>query len=129
MDVLVKARELGEVLADSPVIKRLRSAETALENDERGMSLLEDQRLLQIELIKATRGQNNEVELKDIKDMLVNKQKEIDEYPMTREYLEAKGAFDELMKNINDIITFAVTGEACSPSKCASCGGGCGQHQ
>lgn len=129
MDVLIKARELGEVLADSPVIKRLRSAETALENDDRGMGLLEDQRLLQIELIKATRGTNNEVDLKDIKDMLVEKQKEIDEYPLTREYLEAKDEFDKLMKNINDIITFAVTGEACTPSKCASCGGGCGQHE
>lgn len=129
MDVLIKARELGEVLADSPVIKRLRSAETALENDDRGMGLLEDQRLLQIELIKATRGTNNEVDLKDIKDMLVEKQKEIDEYPLTREYLEAKEEFDKLMKNINDIITFAVTGEACTPSKCASCGGSCGQHE
>ncbi len=129
MDVLIKARELGETLADSPVIKRLKSAETALERDDRGMSLLEDQRLLQMELIKATREKSAEVDLKDIRDMLLDKQKEIDEYPLTHEYLEAKDAFDELMKNINDIITFAVTGEACSPSKCASCGGGCGQHQ
>ncbi len=129
MDVLVKARELGEVLADSPVIKRLRNAETALEKDDRGMALLEDQRLLQIELIKATRGGNNEVDMKDIRDMLVEKQKEIDSYPLTREYLEAKDEFDKLMKNINDIITFAVTGEACTPSKCASCAGGCGQHE
>ncbi len=128
MDVLIKAKELGELLAASPVIKRLRSAETALERDDRGMSLLEDQRLLQMELIKATREKNNEVELKDIRDMLLDKQKEIDEYPLTHDYLEAKEEFDDLMKNINNIITFAVTGEACSPSNCASCGGGC-SHQ
>lgn len=129
MDVLIKAKELGDLLADSPVIKRLKNAETALENDDRGMSLLEDQRLLQMELIKATREKSAEVELKDIKDMLLDKQKEIDNYQFTREYLEAKDEFDELMKNINDIITFAVTGEECSPSKCASCGGGCSSHQ
>ncbi|NLK86861.1 MAG: YlbF family regulator [Clostridiaceae bacterium] len=128
MDVLIKAKELGESLAASPVVKRLRSAETALEADDRGMSLLEDQRLLQMELIKATREKNAEVDLKDIKDMLLGKQKEIDEYPLTHEYMEAKAEFDDLMKNINDIITFAVTGEACSPSKCSSCGGGC-SHQ
>lgn len=129
MDVMIKAKELGEALASSPVIKRLKSAETALENDDRGMSLLEDQRLLQMELIKASRENNTEVEMKDITDMLIEKQKEIDEYPLTREYLEAKNEFDDMMKNINNIITFAVTGEACSPSKCSSCGGGCSSHQ
>jgi cell fate (sporulation/competence/biofilm development) regulator YlbF (YheA/YmcA/DUF963 family) len=129
MEVLIKAKELGELLAESPVLKRLKNAETALENDDRGMALLEDQRLLQMELIKATREKSAEVELKDIKDMLLDKQKEIDEYSFTNEYMEAKDEFDELMKNINDIITFAVTGEECSPSKCASCGGGCSSHQ
>ncbi len=129
MEVMMKAKELGEALAASPVIKRLKSAETALEKDDRGMSLLEDQRLLQMELIKTSREKNAEVELKDIKDMLLDKQKEIEEYPLTREYLQAKNEFDDMMKNINDIITFAVTGEACSPSKCSSCGGGCSSHQ
>lgn len=129
MEILIKAKELGELLAESPELKRLKSAETALENDEHGMSLLEDQRLLQMELIKATREKNSEVELKDIRDMLVQKQNEIDEYHLTHEYLEAKDEFDGLMKNINDIITHAVTGEECSPSQCASCGGGCGSHQ
>lgn len=129
MEVMMKAKELGEALAASPVIKRLKSAETALEKDDRGMSLLEDQRLLQMELIKTSREKNTEVELKDIKDMLLDKQKEIEEYPLTREYLQAKNEFDDMMKNINDIITFAVTGEACSPSKCSSCGGGCSSHQ
>jgi|LSQX01.2.fsa_nt_gb cell fate (sporulation/competence/biofilm development) regulator YlbF (YheA/YmcA/DUF963 family) len=129
MDILIKAKELGELLADSAMIKRLKNAEMALENDEKGMMLLEDQRQLQLELIKATREKSVEVELKDIRDMLLDKQKEIDEYPLTHEYLEAKDQFDGLMKNINDIIAFAVTGQECSPSNCSSCGGGCSSHQ
>ncbi len=128
MDVLIKAKELGELLADSAMIKRLKNAEMALENDEKGMMLLEDQRQLQLVLIKATREKSVEVELKDIRDMLLDKQKEIDEYPLTHEYLEAKDEFDGLMKNINDIIAFAVTGQECSPSNCSSCGGGCSSH-
>ncbi len=128
MEVLIKAKELGELLAESPVLKRLKSAETALENDEHGMTLLEDQRLLQIELIKAAREKNTEVDLNGIKEMLVDKQREIDEYSLTHEYMEAKKEFDALMKNINDIITHAVTGEECSPSQCASCDG-CSSHQ
>ncbi len=126
MSVLEKARELGELLAESEQLKRLNSAQAALENDERGMGLMEDYRLLQIELIKATRENENEVKLSDIKDLLMTKQNEIDDYKPTSEYISAKNDFDALMKNVNDVITFAITGEACSPSKCASCGGGCG---
>jgi len=128
MDVLLKAKELGEALSNAAELKRLKRAEDVLENDERGMSLMEDYRLLQIELIKATRENKREVELSEIKDMLLSKQKEINDYSVTLEYLEAKNEFDKLMKNINEIITHAVTGEACSPSKCASCGGGCGSN-
>ncbi len=128
-EAVVKARELGEALGDSPEYLRLRKAETALETDERGMGLMEDYRLLQIEMVKATRENKGEVQIGEIKDMLMAKQKEINEYSVTLEYLEAKNAFDSLMKNVNDVITYAITGETCSPSKCSSCGGGCGsQH-
>lgn len=125
-DVLIKARELGEMLGDSLELLRLKKAETALEGDDRGMGLMEDYRLLQIELVKATREKMGEVQINEVRDMLMAKQTEINTYPITLEYLEAKDIFDSLMKNINDVITFAITGETCSPSKCSSCGGGCG---
>ena len=127
MDVLIKARELGETIGESAELLRLKKAEAALEGDDRGMALMEDYRLLQIELVKATREKKGEVQISEIKDMLMEKQKELNTYPITLEYLEAKNTFDSLMKNINDVITFAITGEeACSPSKCSSCGGSCG---
>lgn len=128
-EVLIKARELGEVLSVSQELQRLKKAETVLENDDRGMALMEDHRLLQIELIKATRENNGEVRIQDIRDLLLSKQSDIDSYQPTHEYIEAKNAFDALMKSVNDVITFAITGETCSPDKCSSCGGGCGSHK
>jgi cell fate (sporulation/competence/biofilm development) regulator YlbF (YheA/YmcA/DUF963 family) len=127
-EILVKARELGEMLVASQELSRLKKAEAILESDDRGMALLEDQRLLQVELIKAAREGNSEVQLEDITNLLKEKQNEINAYPKTSEYIEAKNQFDSLVKSINDVITFAITGEACSPSKCSSCGGGCGSH-
>jgi len=127
-EILIKARELGEALSVSQELQRLRKAEDILENDDHGMALMEDHRLLQIELIKATRENNGEVRIEDIKDMLMSKQSEIDSYHPAHDYIEAKKEFDALMKNVNDVITFAITGEACTPSKCSSCGGGCGSH-
>ena len=128
MDILIKARELGELLGDSPELLRLKKAETSLEGDDRGMGLMEDYRLLQIELVKATREKKGEVQIGEVRDMLMSKQEEINSFSVTSEYLEAKAAFDSLMKNVNDVITFAITGETCSPSNCSSCGGGCGSH-
>ncbi len=128
-EVLIKARELGEVLSVSQELQRLKKAETVLENDDRGMALMEDHRLLQIELIKATRENNGEVRIQDIRDLLLSKQSDIDSYQPTHEYIEAKNAFDALMKSVNDVITFAITGETCSPDKCSSRGGGCGSHK
>jgi cell fate (sporulation/competence/biofilm development) regulator YlbF (YheA/YmcA/DUF963 family) len=129
MDILVKARELGEQIAESSELARIQKAEKALEGDERGMGLMEDYRLLQIELVKATRENKGEVQIGEIRDMLMEKQKEINTYPVTAEYLVSKSAFDSLMKNVNDVITFAITGETCSPSKCASCGGCGSEHK
>lgn len=125
MDVLVKAKELGRMIGDSDELQRLKKSEIALEGDDRGMGLMEDYRLLQIELVKATREKKGELQISEIKDMLMAKQTELNTYSVTLEYLEAKNGFDAMMKNINDIITFAITGEECSPSKCSSCSG-CG---
>jgi cell fate (sporulation/competence/biofilm development) regulator YlbF (YheA/YmcA/DUF963 family) len=124
MDILLKAKELGEMLAESEEMKRLKKAEAALESDDKGMQLMEDYRLLQIELVKATREKKGEVQIGEIRDMLMSKQKELNEYHNTNEYIESKNSFDDLMKKINDVITFAITGEECTHS-CETCGG-CG---
>lgn len=126
MEVMAKAKELGELIGASEEMVRLKKAEAALEGDDRGMGLMEDYRLLQIELVKATREKKGEVQIGEIRDMLMNKQTELNSYAITLEYIESKSSFDSMMQNINDVITFAITGEECSPSKCSSCGGGCG---
>jgi cell fate (sporulation/competence/biofilm development) regulator YlbF (YheA/YmcA/DUF963 family) len=127
MDILDKAKELGGMIGTSEEMLRLKKAEAALEADDRGMGLMEDYRLLQIELVKATREKKGEVQIGEIRDMLMNKQSELNDYAITLEYIESKNAFDGMMQKVNDVITFAITGEECSPSKCSSCSG-CGSR-
>ena len=124
-EILIKAKELGDLLAESTALNRYKKAEKILENDEKGMSLLEDLRLLKIELVRAAREDRNEEDISELKEMLLSKQEEIYSYPVTREYIDSKKEFDDLMKNVNDIISFSITGEECFGSKCSSCGGGC----
>jgi cell fate (sporulation/competence/biofilm development) regulator YlbF (YheA/YmcA/DUF963 family) len=126
MDAFEKARELGHTIAESPEMERLSKAENAIERDDKAKRLLEDYKLLQIEMVRATKeGREKEV-IDSIKIRLMNKQDEVNEYDPTLEYLKAKSDFDKFMKNINNVIIHAITGEEpCSPNKCGSCGGGC----
>lgn len=123
MDILDKARELGHMIAESSEMTRLKDSEAALESDTRARELMEDYKNLQIELVKASREKKPVEDVDAIKKRLIEKQLELDEYGKTNEYMEAKSAFDRFMGNINNVITFAITGEDCSPSKCGSCKG------
>lgn len=126
MDITAKAKELGKMIGGSQEMNNLKKAEADIAADEKAASLLNDYKLLQIEMVRATKENKSSDIIDDIKVRLLSKQEEINEYETTRFYLESKSKFDKLMKTINDVIIFAITGEdPCSPSKCSSCGGGC----
>lgn len=125
MDILDKANELGHMIAESAEMTRLKDSEAALESDELARGLMQEYKNLQIELVQASRAKKPVEDIELIKEKLIEKQRELYENTITNEYLEAKSAFDRFMGNINNVITFAITGEECSPSKCGSCKG-CG---
>lgn len=124
MDVNILAKELGEAIADSKEMKALKDSDIRLQSDDMGQVLMKEYKQLQIELVKASKEKRDSETLNDIKEMLLMKQQQMNEYEITYKYLEAKSAFDKYMKGINDVISFAITGEEnCSHDKCGSCGG------
>ncbi len=126
MDILERAKELGTMIGNSQQMEKLKNAEAKVEVDEKSKTLLNDYKLLQVELVKATREKRSEDIIKSIRERLLQKQEEINNYNITSDYFECKTTFDSFMKQINDVIIYAITGEEpCSPKKCGSCGGGC----
>lgn len=126
MDIISKAKELGTLISTSEELTTLRKSEIILESDQRAKTLMNDFKLLQIEMVKATKENRDKEVLASIKEKLLAKQEEINSYEITNNFLKAKAEFDSLMKKVNDVVVFAITGEEpCSPSKCGSCGGGC----
>lgn len=124
MDILDTAKELGVMLGNSKEMTDLKNSEAALQADDKARALMNEYKQLQIEMVKATKANKSQTELEEIKDILLKKQEEINNYPVTSNYIFAKSAFDQLMKKVNDVIVFGMTGEeSCSPSKCGSCGG------
>ena len=124
MDVIEKAKELGQSIADSKEMKRLKNSDINLQNDDLALQLMKEYKELQIELVKASKAKLDAEAVEDIKGRLLSKQQELYICETTNEYLEAKSDFDRFMKTINDVISFAITGEdTCDTGNCGSCGG------
>ena len=124
MDIILKAKELGTMIGSSDEMDRYKKAEAAVENDDRAKTLLNDYKLLQVEVVKATKENREKSIVESLKERLILKQEEINVYEITKEFLEAKSKFDGFMKQINDVIIFGITGEEpCSSGKCGSCSG------
>lgn len=124
MDIVSKAKELGDLIALSKEMGELKRAEQLLEADGRAKGLLEDYNALQMEMVKAVREGRDSTAIREAQKRLFDKREEIDGYEITAGYLKAKTEFDGLMKTVNDVLVFTVTGEEpCSPNRCGSCGG------
>lgn len=126
MDITEKARELGLMLANSQQMELYKNSEAAMQADEKSTKLMSEYKQLQIDMVKHTReGAETEL-IEETKQKLLSKQQEINEYDITYNFLSSKANLEALMKKVNDIIVFSITGEpTCSEDHCSSCGGGC----
>ncbi|QNU65291.1 YlbF family regulator [Ruminiclostridium herbifermentans] len=126
MDITEKARELGLMMAESKEMKAYNSAEAAMKADEKSNKLMKEYKQLQIEMVKATRENAGAEAIDKAKIKLLEKQQEINDYEITNNYLVSKANLEALMKKVNDIIVYSITGESgCTDDKCKTCGGGC----
>ena len=126
MDIIEKARELGIMMGNSKEMVLYKKYEAVMQSDEKSNKLMLEYKQLQIDMVKCTReGAAAEI-IEETKQKLLAKQQEINEYEITYNYLTAKANLEALMKKVNDVIVFSITGEpTCSEDKCSSCGGGC----
>ncbi len=122
------AAELGKKIKDDPRIDALNKAKAAYETDEQLFAYMNEYNAQQ-EAISEEAGK----ETPD-SEAIAKMQGRIDElYKLIvtsdtfNALSEAQMAVNELMENVNNIITFNITGELPSCThNCSSCGGSCG---
>lgn len=125
MDYMEAAAMLGQALVDSREFIKMRETEAALYADDKAQQLMTEFKELQMKMVKASRDENLDKDgLENIRDTLIAKQAEVNAYEITRDYFNAKKAFELAMKNVNDIIQHFLNGgqSGCSGS-CSSCSG------
>lgn len=126
MDVMEKAKELGQLIAESNEMKRLSSSEALFKSDENAIKLLNEYMSIQQEIVMAAQQEKDSKLIESINEKLEAKKDELFSYEVSKNYLEAKSDFDRMMKSINDVIIFSITGEEpCSHDNCSCCDHGC----
>ncbi|MDQ2087006.1 YlbF family regulator [Herbivorax sp. ANBcel31] len=127
MEILSKAKELGTMIGTSEQMSSFKKWEADLERDHKARAILREYQTLQTEMVRAAHEDAEKEILDQIKEKLVVKFDEVSNCDITRNYLESKDKLDNLIKKVNDVLVYSITGDdPCSQEKCGSCGGGCG---
>ena len=97
MDYLEAAALLGQAILESGEYKQFKDAEKALLADPKAQQIIMEHKQLQDEMVEASRNDWSKEDLERVRDTLLAKQKELNEYEATKQYLKAKQGF-ELVK-------------------------------
>ncbi len=127
-EIFEKARELGEAIIESKEYQELKKAEANQENDPEAMKLLEDYSTLRSKLAEEIqKGDVSEERMKKIRSELEEAYEKVTENDNITAYINAQRMFQAIIDQMNNIISFHITGKmpgGCSGS-CNTCGGGC----
>lgn len=120
MEIMELARELGNMLKKTDVMKRAQAAEAAFQADSALQADISEYNAQQ-QAITSTEDEDFRTAIKERIDSLYEK---IIGYPAYVEYLRANEEVSRLMNEVNEEINFAITGEHSScGGNCSSCGG------
>ena len=126
MDIFTKAKELGSLISNSDEMQSFKKWEENLERDFGARALLKEYQSLQTEMLRAAQEDMDKSVLDEIKERLISKHDEINDCEIAINYLESKDKLDRLIKRVNDVLIFTISGEQpCSTNGCSSCGGSC----
>lgn len=118
--IIEKAAELGEMIKETDVMKRLAAATAKYESDAEFLALVEKYNAFAAGM--RTHKEDREVYDK-LEEELGNIYDEIMDHPTMKEYAAAKAEADELMEKVYGEITFRVTGKRPCNHHCDGCDG------
>lgn len=127
MDVLEKARELGEALFESETYQKMKEAEDKHLSDmpsQQAVLAYNEERNRIMERMRRDDAAKEEIEA--CQQELQQAFDKVMENEVVRDYVESKQAFEGLLQQINNILGYYARGKqegGCDPSKCASCSG------
>ena len=123
MDIIEKTRELGEMIQASEQMKKLKEKEAQQAQDEDAKTYMMEFNMKSMNLARDM--QNGKI----TREEAVKQNNEAFEHMVShcqpiKEYVQAQQELDKLVKQINDVLTFYITGkEPGCGHDCSSCAG------
>jgi cell fate (sporulation/competence/biofilm development) regulator YlbF (YheA/YmcA/DUF963 family) len=124
IEVFEKARELGEEIAASEEFRRLQRAQSAYDSDTETQSCLSRVEELMVEIDEGIDDFMALKQLEQLKTEVSALKEQIAASRALMELREANTAFNGMMDEVNQVISFVITGEAAD----AYHGGGLDAH-
>ena len=126
-EILMKAKELGKLIAESEEVKAANAAKEVYDNDPVIKQAITEYNTHNKALAEEYKKPEHDEELMtSIKKRIGELYNEIINNPVYQEYMAAQEGVGALMNHVNDEINFEVTGERPSASACSGNCGSCG---
>lgn len=122
--IFEKAKELGDLIANSEVKARADEANRALTADADAVDLISGYNEKRLEKLEAFADkQPTAEEAQELNEFLQNEFNKIAENAIIREYIEANRAFESVLNQMDQIIKNAISGGHSCSGSCSECGG------
>lgn len=123
MSIMNKAQELGDAIVASEEFEALKNAEKEMQADESAQKILQEfqakQRMAQMAQMNG-KGVSEDMQ-KEIQAL----QAQMQENAKIKQFMEKQQDFNQIMQQVNDVLTTAMQGEEEGCAEGDSCGGGC----
>ncbi len=125
-EIIEKAKELGALVQASEQVQKFNAAKAAYENDEEIQKLIHEFNLQKMSMMSlGNESEPDQARMTELEERMKSIYAEIMANDKMNEMQESTKAVEELMGQINGVLTFYVTGE--EPSSCthdcSTCGG------
>ncbi len=122
--IFEKAKELGDLIAQSEMKKRADEANKALTENADVVAMIGAYHELREEKMAAFKDhQPTAEEAKEINECLQNEFNKMAENPIFKEYIEANQQFENTLNQMDMILKNAISGGHSCGGSCSSCGG------
>ena len=126
-EIIDKAQELGTMIADSPERVRMTEASDRMNENQEAVELLRTYNENRKKAADELRGTNpSQEQIKEFKDYVQAEFEKAAANQLIAEYIEASREFDNMVNQVNAVLSYFITGQensqgGCS-GNCSSCG-------
>ena len=127
MDIMDMAKDLGQAIAESKEMRDMKTAETIQAGDKEAQELIKNYNIAAMEAAKKMRAEGiTKEQAESIRQELGEEFLKLEQNQNILNYISSKKTFEDMVKNVNGVLSYYITGKeqsGCSESGCGGCSG------